>query len=221
MSRRSIFGRTLASVAFAAFVSVPVMPAHGAVYNSVFDPVDFSGTATFDVADSCLTGSGFVSNNGDPCTVTWLDAHVTLTDGPNSASLVFGPPLPSASVVENIFVQGGELMGVNSEAIGPAFVFASGDPDLDGPWWIEYSFSLDALNVAQDGAFGLGIVLLYHGTCTPTDIGGPICVRDNDPTAVAQVLSFTRVTAVPEPGTLALLLAALAAGVSAQRRVRR
>ena len=67
---------------------------------------------------------------------------------------------------------------------------------------------------ALDGDFGFGIVLLYHGTCQITDLTR-ICVRDSSPTAIAQVLNFTR---VPEPGTLALLLGAIGVMGAAQRK---
>ena len=115
MSRCLELARTLASLTFAAVTASVATPAAAIVFNSSFDPVDFFGNATFDVAPSCLGSSGFVSNNGDPCTVTWLTADVTLTNGSNSVSFSYQPEhLPDPFAVQNIFVDDGALVGVNS-----------------------------------------------------------------------------------------------------------
>jgi hypothetical protein len=212
MPRRFPLAHTLACVAFAALGAFRAAPADAVVFNSSFDPVDFSGTATFDVSPGCLAFSGTVANDGDACSVTWLSATATLTDDDsNAGTLQFQPGiLPSATAVQSIFVVGGELAGVDSLAIGPAFVLDSADPDFAGPWWIQYVFTTDS-------ELGLGIVHLFHGGCRFLD-DLIICDRDDEPTATAQVLSFTRVTAVPEPATLALLLGTLAAFAAARRK---
>jgi hypothetical protein len=206
--RFTTFARTLCA-AFATVATLSATPSGAAVYSSVFDPVDFHGVATFDVSDACLAaGPGLVANAGS-CTVTWLSALVTLIDAPNQVSFDYAPAfLPSASAVSSIFVQAGELAGVNSSVIGPALVFASPDPDLNGPWWIEFLFG-------PLGEFAHGIVNLYHGNCV-MDVTTPICTRDPLPTSVADVESFTRLS-VPEPATLLLLAIAAAVLVPAAR----
>jgi hypothetical protein len=191
----------LCTGAFAALAGLSA-PSQAIIYSSVFDPPDFFGTATFDVSPACLSsGPGLVANAG-PCTVTWLSALVTLIDGPNQFTFDFAPSLlPSTSVVNSIWVQGGELAGVNSDPLGPYLVLTSPDPDLNGPWWIEFLFG-------PLGAFGYGVVNLYTGMCA--DVPGRPCVRNPDPVSVADVEGFFR---VPEPSTaLLLLLAAVTMG---------
>lgn len=193
--------RLLCTGAFAALAGLSA-PSQAIIYNSVFDPPDFFGSATFDVSPACLAaGPGFVANSG-PCTVTWLSALVTLIDGPNQFTFDYAPSLlPSTSLVNTIWVQAGELAGVNSDPLGPYLVLTSLDPDLNGPWWIEFMFP-------PVGAFGYGIVNLYTGTCA--DESGGLCMRNPDPVSVADVLGFFR---VPEPSTALLLaLAAVAMG---------
>jgi hypothetical protein len=45
-----------------------------------------------------------------------------------------------------------------------------------------------------------------------------VCIPDTEPSSVADVESFVRVAAVPEPGTLGLLAATLAGAGFARRR---
>jgi hypothetical protein len=204
--------RFLASLTLAASLALFAGASRAVVYTSTFDPPDFLGTATFDVSPGCLSaGPGLVANDGFACTVTWLSALVTLLDGPNSASLNYSPAfLPSALAVASVIVQGGELAGVNSIPIGPALVVGNADPDLNGPWWIEYLFG-------PAGEFGLGIVNLYTGSCMSTE-SGMQCLRNPVPVSVADVESFARLA--EEPQTLALLVAATLVLVSLRRTAR-
>ena len=140
--------RSLASAAVVAALVLHGGVADAVVYSSAFDPPDFEGVALFDVSQACLSHGDGSRNNGEifgdstVCTVTWLDADVTFKD-PNplppdqSEQLDFAPPLPSPSAVTDIFVQGGELVGVNSIPIGPVIVSGSPVSDFNGPWWIE------------------------------------------------------------------------------------
>ena len=218
------YSKVRAAVALAAVLALPAVDA--AVYRGIFDPVDFEGEATFDIPDSCISaGPGFVANDHDACTVTWLSATITLKEPPATPLTFSYDPafLPSTTAVEDIFVAGGALAGVNSVPIGPVVISGDPNPDFNGPWWIEFLFSppdveLSALAVAaSSGAFGFGIVNLYTGSCTPTDLDGPLCVRFSEPVSVADVRGFELV-AVPEPATLVLMLAALGAASLLRRR---
>ena len=215
MGNRNLF-RTLTGAALALVLGSISVPGTAAVYVSGFDPPDFFGTATFNVADSCLTTGGFHSNDGVSCTVIWLSANVTFREAPpgtRTTSFNYSDLLPDSFAVSNIFVAGGELSGVNSAAIGPEII--SGDPvaSFNGPWWIQFNFSLSPTFAADgSGAFGLGTVSLFTGTC-----GDAGCIRDSTPSETADVTFFRRAT-VPEPGTFALLLAALGCGWIGKRR---
>jgi hypothetical protein len=227
--------RSLACAAVTLALGLPAGPAGAVVYSSVFDPVDFEGVATFDVSQGCLdAGPGSVVNDGSTCTVIWLGATITLKDPPATPLTFSYDPafLPSPTAVDDIWVESGELVGVNSSIIGPVIIVGDPHPDFNGPWWIEFeftpasafsAFSLDG--PIGSGAFGLGTVNLFTGSCDSggdfyvDSVDGPFCTRNDDPTSVADVQSFARV-AIPEPGTLGLLLGALAAGGIARRRGR-
>jgi len=219
------FRQSLASAAVAVALGLSTGSADAVVYSSFFDPPDFEGIATFDVDQACLdAGPGFV----DPytlsgCDVTWLTATVTLKEPTFTPRTFDYHPdfLPSSSVVNNIFVQGGELRGVNSDVIGPVVISGDPNPNFNGPWWIQYSFTdtssfLASLVTPSDGAFGFGIVRLFTGECRTEP--EPICTRNPTPVEIAQVENFTRVSQVPEPGILGLILGALGGAWFARRR---
>jgi len=216
-----LFKRALVCAAVATALGLPAGAANAVVYSSTFDPPDFEGIATFDVDQACLNvGTGF-QNNPDfytGCTVNWLSATVTLKDDPATPRTFSYDPafLPSLTAVNDIFVRSGELAGVNSDVIGPV-ILTDPNPNFSGPFWIEYVFSQSAALFAaaapgvspSNGTFGLGIVNLYRGSCTASTTGGPNCVRNEFPSDVAQVENFTRVSQVPEPGILGLILGAI------------
>jgi PEP-CTERM motif len=216
--------RSLACAAVAVGLGLSWGNAGAVVYSSVFDPPNFSGTATFDVSQACLDiGTGFATPGIGGCTVTWLTATVAFTDAPG-LTFDYTALLPDSGVVSSIWIDDGDLAGVISGALGPVVISGSSNALFNGPWWIQYSFSPpDDLITALDGPpssgqFGLGVVYLYTGTCTPTDLNGPLCVRNQTPSETANVESFTRVAQVPEPGTLVLILGAAAGLWFARRR---
>lgn len=206
--------KALGATAIASMLSFGAGPAQAVVYSSEFDPPDFSGVATFDVAQACLdAGPGFVFNGSVVgCTISWLTAMVTLNEtGFAPRTFTYEPFfLPSVAAVNGVFVQGGNLAGVDSNIIGPRILSGDANPNFNGPFWLEYDFSLEG----GGGQLGLGVVNLYTGSCRVET-----CFRDPNP-SVASVLNFRRVTAIPEPATAALALAALGAAWLARRRSR-
>lgn len=214
MSHRGL-RRFLACAALAAASAVPGGNADAVVYSSAFDPPNFMGTATFDVSQACLSaGNGFQTNGGPPagCSVTWLNATVTFQDAP-TLTFDYTAFLPDGGAVNTIWVQNGELAGVNSDAIGPVLISGNSNPLFNGPWWIQFSFTpIINTDRALDGEFGLGVVHLFTGSCR-----GDLCTMNDVPVETADVLNFTRVQ-VPEPATLALVLGAVGGAWIARRR---
>lgn len=217
--------RSLASVALAASLLMVSGAASAVVYSSVFDPPNFNGTATFDVSQACLdAGPGFFAPSSvSGCSVSWLSALVNFTDPTGTTTLYsFSYALSqlAATMINMIFIDSaGDLAGVSSDAVGPHIIGDSPGGIFDGPWWIQFAFSppsndFTALDGPQvPGSFGFGVVYLYTGTCD-----GRSCDRNDQPSEVAQVEGFTRVTQVVEPGTAALALAAAWAAWFARRR---
>lgn len=210
--------RTLACVVAAVALGLPGGSADAVVYSSSFDPPDFEGTATFDVSPGCLSaGGGYQLNGAGGCTITWLSATVTFNDplAPTTFSYVPGF-LPGSPAVNRIWVAGGELAGVDSTVIGAMLLSGQANPAFNGPWWIQFAFDPSAASLLN-GAFGLGIVNLFTGTCS-IDSAQPVCTRNLDPSSVAQVENFTRVREVAEPESFGLALAAIAGAWIARRR---
>lgn len=147
-------GRTLRSwmarAALAAAAAAAAAPAQAVIYASTFDPIDFFGTATFDVDASCLTSDGFKPNDGLPCTVTWLDATVTLVDIPGGDTLTYtyAAFLPSTAAVVGIDVLFGDLAGVLSTVIGPVVI--AGEPVADFNGAFSLMFSADVVTLFKD-----------------------------------------------------------------------
>ena len=216
--------RSLVYAAVMAALGLPSGVADAVVYSSPFDPVNFSGVATFDVSNACLLTNGFHSNNAGGCAVNWTAATVTLTDSPYTDTFNYSAFLPDPYAVLNIWVDNFELAGVNSNKIGPVIV--TGHGTLNRPWWIQYEFTPSPTTPGLgdgfaplaafgpgDGTHGFGLVNLFTGSCDGS------CTPNLQPSAVANVESFTRISqAVPEPGTLGLILGALGSGWFARRR---
>ena len=218
----SRFGRYFAGAMVALALALPAADSDAVVYTSTFDPPNFNGTASFDVAPACLASDGFKTNGVGGCTVTWLTATVTFTDAPG-LTFDYSHVLSDPGIVSQIFVSGGDLAGVISGALGPRVISGSSNPEFNGPWWIQYSFDDPGLSdpgfesaldgPPSSGAFGLGVVYLYGGTCQfePEFF----CTRNENEFERAEVDTFQR---VPEPGSLALALMAAAGAWCARRR---
>lgn len=149
------FGRNLRSCiargVLAAVLASPLVPARAVIYASTFDPLDFFGTATFDVDAACLTSDGFKLNDGTPCAVSWLDASVTLVALPGGETLTYtyAAFLPSASAVVGIDVLLGDLAGVFSMLIGPVVI--AGEPIAEFNGSFSLMFSGDLVSLFKDG----------------------------------------------------------------------
>jgi hypothetical protein len=215
------FRRTLVGAAVVAALGVLATPAGAAPYRGTFDPVDFAGEYIIDVNPACLAqGSGWYQNTGI-CTATLTSAFATVTSdigdpAPTyNGTLTFAPPaISSSSVLFGIHVNSyGQLDGFDTTPIGPG---AESPPD-DDSWFIQFISGscpdpycygggdiLVASDVGAQGAPSLGRgVYLFANT-----IGSPI--------ASAAYIGVAQ--AIPEPGTLGLVLGALGGGWLARRR---
>jgi hypothetical protein len=184
-----------------AAVAILAIPANAVVYSSGFDPLSFSGTGLFQFDTACETANGgFGTYTQAQCNVIFLSASVDMveTSPSGTGQLNFGPSINIFGIV----IEGGLLVGVDSGLFGPAFTGASCSGSLcnGAPWWIQWESDL------SDPVF------LFTGSC----IEG--CFPDQLPIATAFNVTFTRLTEVPEPGTLGLILGGVGAAWLARRR---
>ncbi|MEO8849712.1 MAG: PEP-CTERM sorting domain-containing protein [Casimicrobiaceae bacterium] len=176
--------------------------ASGAFYSSSFDPpgpLNFGGTALFQLDDSCLTDDGFYTAGA--CHLTLVHATVDMIDtaSHDTGHLDFVNVLPDTFDMVDLYISGGNLIGVDTGWVGWTLTSPCSGTLCGIPWWIRWQSGLP------------DPVYLYTGTCSTVSH----CTPNHDPAGIAPNVTFTR---VPEPGTLALVIAALGAGWLVRRR---
>lgn len=211
-----------------------------AIYTGTFDPsgplYEWSGTHLFGVDEACLETDGWKAVNGqsvydfstatqyDACgTVELLDGSLTVKDvptgGEQTVNLANALEAPVSFGIWGIYVQGGELAGVDTDLIGQ--IFFDSAPLSSFEWWLRWE-SGKAPEVAHSER---STVPFYGYTYVPNlldpvylsrcDDSGCILATD-DP---AKDVTFTRQpTQVPEPWSLPLVGAALGALAWVRRR---
>jgi len=185
----------------------------GVVFRGAIDPIfgvfipgaSFTGEAFFDVDQDCLAIDGTYDNSNSCGVLTILSATITLVNGSNSQTLDFGPNLSPGDPVIDYIIENGTLAAVDTIDIGPQFVAASPSIGYVGPMWL----NLGHTGVAGDGLAATG--QLFTGSC----IEG--CFPSHDPATSSNIATVT-ITQVPEPATVALLLAAMTAGWIVRRK---
>jgi len=223
--------RALVSVGFLATALGCVSPAHATLVVGRFDPnfggalngVNFSGTATFNISQNCLNlglplGAFVFSGyhcGGAPSDMQFLGADVHFS-GAQTGDVHFNA---QANVILGMYVQNGEVIGVQSRTIGGLTGAQSslpGHPSFDiffgvADWALLDPFETNA-PVHNDGDHDLDDLSPDHFQQTHLILLG--CER-------GCVSSAAATQYVPEPGSLALVIGALgAAGLAGQRRRR-
>ena len=228
-----------------AFAFSAPTESHAAVYGGVFDSrtgvYGFDGSHEFIVDDACLTNeNGWYAVNSDK----FVDEIASTYTKCGTASLTgltlnvrrYASSVPSnigySTVVESatytlsgipdfgilgIVIADGELEGVDSDGVFGAL--GPGPTDTVGPglyWWLKYESGQSPLL----GGFSLGADPVFLSSSPCTDIGGSCSLTEYPDGATP---TFERIPErIPEPGALALALAALTAmggvGVAARRR---
>jgi hypothetical protein len=237
----SRFRKVLCRTALGALVALGANgAAQATLVVGVFDPtfggllpnVKYSGTASFNIAQSCLNNSladaqgVFIYSvntcNGNAAGMSFLGADVAFTDlsGTGIGSLHFNA---IGGAIIGMFVQNHSVVGVQSELIGPATVMGG---LLNGD---QFELVFGQTNPVHDpgetgepergdGDHDYDDQMASYFTATHLIlVGGPACGASCPSVSAAAATTF----AVPEPGSLALVLGALGAGWLTRSKKRR
>ena len=187
----------------------------------------YNGFADFQVDNNCLVGDGWKptgTGSGD-CGAVFMQSATIFLYGNTPGDPATPPPLGQAnfgsssiSQVSGILTQGGVVLGIDTDILGPV---SGTDFYSDSSFWLEFVTGCNAqpscggffgpLNFQTAGVVGPSpFANLYQGTACE----GDFCFPTSDPSRT-NTLVFV---AIPEPGTISLLLTALGLGFLARRR---
>lgn len=203
---KSMFVKGVAALFVGLVAAVlPVRNADAAMFVGTFDPafgatfpgLGFNGTATFQVPDSCLQFDGFCTAPG----ISLLSATVNLVDisaTPGTGDqLFFG-----FASLDNVYILGGTLFGVNSPVLGPQSGVVSDGTVYSGSIYLQFE-------LPDFGEF-VGTPVAYIFACPRTN---PQCAIGDAIQSNPATLTF-----VSEPSSVMLLLVALGAAAALRRR---
>lgn len=225
---RTLLGSILLGIGIAASV-----PSGAAVFRGIWDPsfgapypdLGWQGSADFFVPDACLlveTDTWFADGAcGD---MSLLAATIQLYDVSVGNSVIldtvtFAPPPVAPDPVLGVFVQviGGTatVTGVDTSIFGPQFGSAA-SAGYEGNLWLEFvSGQMPPPDLfLASVASALDPVFLH--ACLPEDSEPALC-SSPETTSTGADVTFQR---IPEPGSIALVLAALTAAWLLRRRPR-
>ena len=194
-------GKLLATLLCAIGCAIWAGSATASIYRGGFDPTDLMGYVDISVPTGCVnTDPGFNvlsagTGVGECGPVDVLDATIT-----SPSSITFGG---STNVVTQLVWQNGILDAISTDIFGP-----SSSPT---GYFLQFGSSLSLDNVLTTS------VTLFTLSCSTDgeDDEDGVCGYNTAATAAKGQLGFVR---VPEPGSLALVLAALAIGGLVLRR---
>lgn len=243
---RSVVGAVAAAACLALAPTARAAVYYQSTFDPVNFSVNAIFEVDAPLGSSCLTGaSGWVGanlydSNGRPCTVSLISAVATLVDTDTNQS-VFIPfvtyddhdPMLT-NIILGIYNDGGNPAGVAwfPALIGSETTLVPGNATLSGRWWLSF-FNSDLTGPPFESTAYLWKeeckVVFGHTVCVPKPVAGDAGVAgqvtEQYPSGF-QPLGNVRpllapdgsALAVPEPGSIALLLGAMSALWLTRRR---
>ena len=226
----SQFRKVLRNTGLAALMGLGIGgTAHAALVVGVFDPnfggplngTNYSGTATFSISQSCLDLNlpsiglfipAVLSCGSGGSGMQFLGAHVNFT-GVQTGAVDFAA---STGDILGMYIRDHQVIGVLSKVIGPEQSTLLGGESFDLLFGVLLPPPLSIFSPFPDAlidALQTTSLFLVTGGCTPGSATNP-CTQSNPASTTF---------AVPEPGSMALVLGALGiAGLvgATRRRVR-
>jgi hypothetical protein len=205
------FRSTLKAALIGSLMMLGVVGSAGATYwQGDFDPLSFMGTAIFDIPTSC-NGVGVFVPVSSCAPIDLISAVVTNVPSPpvtDQISFGFAP-----GVVKGVYWDPlGQLAGVDMyPPVGPSSLPTTGTWFGGSTRYYLDFFSGKDPTIKPPSPLPVG-VSLYQRICS-TDL--EFCGPSATPAGTATLVTFRR---VPEPGVLALMIVALAAGALVRRR---
>jgi len=198
------FRRTLVGGAVAIALGVTAAPAAAAPYRGTFDPFDFSGEYVINVDPLCLTqADGWYANEPGICAATLLSATAQVT-GDYTGTVEFASSISSNPPLFGLYVVGGKIDSFDTDLLHDI----GATPEPSPEFWIKFGSGQCPIG---GGCYGdPNGVFLFTGVEFPNSV----------PVSTAIYLGPAVDLAIPEPGTISLVLGALGGGWLIRRRRR-
>lgn len=203
-------------------------------WGGTFDPPQLHGAHVFETNGCNAVGQNINGQGG--CSADLFNLTAFLDDPSHPLNISSVLTLPDAADVNDVWMaQAGnqlQLIGVDTNVLGGATGFtAPGGAPYTGPWWIQYEYFPNGLpcfvtgnccdgdcigslaNIRPDILSPGQVVFLF-----PCSTGFQQCGFSDVATLVTFTGPFATPPSIPEPGTIALLLAGIGGAVATRRK---
>jgi hypothetical protein len=201
-------------------------------FGPAYPNLGFAGVAEMQYPDACLSVNNTVVDPAtDPCnagsppdeiafTSVFLDLYDLIADP--TMSLTPAQHLDfigstTSSTIQNIIVGGNRIIGVNTFIFGPETTDGPADGLPSGEdVWLQFQTSFSFVIGCEFNCLEVGDPTAFMFVRPPSGYEGPteLCPDgDGNTTCVRSVGAHIDITTVPEPGSMALLIAAMGAAL--------